>query len=586
MKEMKTLTLNGNQYEIVDGAARNDLVQVKEDLSALDGKLTITEYTQGSLSYQDGWTRDGANRLRSTGFSVFSTDNIIVQIASGYKYAIREYNSPEFAKQPTINSYVGSLTGDTFKTGKAQYEVNTNHYYRFVVAKTDDSAITPSEGVNANLTITTPYSEAIVPKNNYAIANGSLLGNVSIRAAKTFNFSDGTPPMIEWYLLQDTNSRFYRSKDLTSKEYLFTFYAPSSNIANWSCGVDANNNIFFLKDAAGYTDSDGPRLDDAKRENPVYFLASENYKIMHTLDFGSDFKPAGWLCNLGWCVLPNKDIIMCEYTRGTLATCNVWHVSADATTDPNGWTRTWSHAIVDSTSGSEPEMKHCHCVQYDFYTGICYFSTGDGTESSYIYYSTDNGVTWTLAHGPNRTKCRQLNFVFTKDKVYWASDSYEEADHNFFIANRLDSGVIDVDNAQVIPIGFVNYQACYGCCYIRDINTIVFVDRNDNGTYTKFILMGYDLDTDAIVTIGEWSMINGYRGGFRCKFIDWNPTSNYLRVGFNTRTGAVTDDTNVNALCGNLGGTNGPGTDRINNLTIYINKHGTQYDYRATTIYV
>lgn len=39
MKEMKTLTLNGNQYEIVDEAARNDLVQVKEDLSDLQEQI-------------------------------------------------------------------------------------------------------------------------------------------------------------------------------------------------------------------------------------------------------------------------------------------------------------------------------------------------------------------------------------------------------------------------------------------------------------------------------------------------------------------------------------------------------------------
>ena len=408
----------------------------------------------------------------------------------------------------------------------------------------------------------------------------SLLGNVSIRAAKTINFSDGTPPHIDWYLVHDLTFNFYQTKDFKTKKYLFQFVPPIGGVANWSCGIDGNNNVFFFRDAASYADSEGPRLDDAKRTNPVYFLASENYSTMHTLDFGSALKPAGWLENVGWCVLPNNDIILCEYTRGTLGTCNVWHVDGTDTTDVSNWSCTWSHAIIDTVDSDTAGMKHCHDVQYDFYTGICYFGTGDSDTGAYIYHSLDNGLTWTLTWGPDRLRCRQLNFVFTKDKVYWASDNYPVAYHYFFIGERDSNGIIDVEHATGITLGRINSQSCYGCAYIAQLGLVVMMDRNDLSD-SSLKIQAYDIEAEEVVDLGTIVKApNGGYLGFRTKYVEWYPTGNAIRIGFNSTSGAVNPDTNALAVLGNQGGTSGNGSDRINNLIMHVYKHGQTYGLR------
>lgn len=584
----KTLTMSG---KAADSKATGDAIGNVETetgilFDALSQAKGITKFIQGSIATDNGTNVSSTTRIRSSGYQNFESDMVEISVSEGYKFSIREYSSPSLVPAEIQASFIQALpSGNGWCTDKYTLHNTFGKYYRFVVAKSDESAITPSDATSANLVA------SVLKKPNevsaYSVAGNNLLGNVSIRAAKTIMFNDGTPPVIDWYLLQDVNNNFYRSKDLTDKQYLFTFEAPTSTTSNWSCGIDGNNNIFFVKDAAGYTDDDGPRLDDAKRENPIFFKAEDNYTSQNELDFGEDFKPAGWLTNVGWCVLPNGDVVFCEYTRGTLKTCNVWHIDGADTTDPENWTVTWSHDIIDSTSATALGMKHCHTVQYDFYTGICYFSTGDSSDGSFIYHSLDNGETWELTYGANRDRCRQLSFVFTAGKVYWASDSYDAADHNFFIADRDENGVIDVENARKVVIGLVNNQACYGCVYLQSLGFIAFMDRNDTGDYDTFIFKGYDIANDEIVTIGEWGMVDGGRAGFRTKFTEWYPTGASIKTGFNPKSGSVTPDTNVNALCGNLGGSSGDGSTRVNNLILHIGRDANGvYSVRASSIYV
>lgn len=426
-------------------------------------------------------------------------------------------------------------------------------------------------------------SEVDAKVSSYDVSDNQLLGNICVRAAKTVNFSDGTQPINEWYLLQDTEQNFYMSKDLKSKKYLFHFDPPTSNITGWSMGIDSNNNIIAIIQAAGLSGDNN--LDDSVRTvNPRCWLASENYTVEHEIDFENSFKPVGWLGNYGWCVLPNKTIVMCEYTRPKVATANVWKISGDIT-DPANWTITWSHAIVqtDDTSG----MKHCHCVQYDFYTGVVYFGTGDSDVGSWIYHSTDNGATWTLTYGPNKKKCRMLTFVFTANKVYWASDSYDATNHYFFVADRVND-VIDVENAAETALGAVNKQACYGCAYLQDLDLIVMMDRNDTTVSDpwSFALSGYDLGSGQVVQLGTIAPAT-VNAGFRCPFIEWYPLDNHILTGFDPSSGPTGVSTNQNAVCGNPGGSSGNGSARINNLvlSVYKKADGT-YAIRFSTLYL
>ena len=550
----------------------------------------VISFSQGSLSLSNGGEIDSDTRLRSW-FLVYSNTKIESTL---YKYTYRVYALDK--------TYISDESSSEWHTGELKIPYMPNRLIRIIIAYINDAQITPSD-VTSDLTITTLTDTTLSNYGKIADAgvtrelirsnfganstSNNLRGNVTVRAAKTINFDDGTPPQIDWYLLQDVDNKFYMSKDLSAKYYLFTFVPPVNiNVADWSVGICGNNDIIFVADAAGLSDSSG-RLNDTNRVNPVCFSYAENYSTMHIINFGDNLKPCGWLENVGFCVLPNGNVVICEYTRGTVKTANVWLISGDVS-DPSNWDVTWSVDIIDTTDTTSAGIKHCHEVQYDFYTGILYFGTGDSTSGSYNYYSTDNGATWMLLYGPNKNRCRRLNYVFTKDYVYWASDSYESEYHHFFIAQRDNDGLVDVGNATQVNLPSTNQQACYGCAYVQSLNAVVMMDRIDGSGSSVFYWYCYDIDSQTVKLIGEIHSINNaiVHLGFRTKFVDWYPIGNTILAGFNPASGSVNPDTNVNALCGNLGGTSGNGSTRINNLllSVYRQTDGN-YSFRASTIY-
>jgi len=550
----------------------NDVV-----ISKLNTKTIVPSiFYQGGFNGETGGVLSSNTMVRNYSYLMFPTQGSVkVNVKEGYKTIGYKFRANFTDNTEAIEAYDSQLSSGWI-TNKWSFKPNDSnrYYYRFAVAKIDDSNLTPNDVPTNVLTFEFDSGEGVPTKWN--IADNSVLGNVTIRAAKTINFDDGTPPYTDWYLLQDTCQNFYMSKDLKSRKYLFTFFQPSSTLSAWSCGIDAYNNIIFVKDASGYTDSDGPRLDDSKRVNPIYFLSSENYSIMHVLDFGDSFKPAGWLQNVGWCILPNNNVIMCEYTRGTLATCNVWCITGSVA-DKNNWHKVWSHEIVDSTSATVKEMKHCHCTQYDFYANIAYFTTGDGSESSYIYYSKDYGMTWTLLYGPNRDKCRLVTFAFTSEYVYWASDSFDAADKHFFIAERDSTGLIDVANATSINLPEINSQACYGCVYLEELNIVLMMDRADLQVSNPLTLKAYDINSSEIITIADIPIATLNRNvGFRTKYVDWYPTGSNVLVGFNPEAGGGTSDVNNLKVCGNLGAGSNIGEKRVNSITIHLYKKNSE----------
>lgn len=70
----------------------------------------------------------------------------------------------------------------------------------------------------------------------------------------------------------------------------------------------------------------------------------------------------------------------------------------------------------------EPFCRHIHVMMEDPYTGFIYLGTGDSDRASNIYRSTDKGHTFTKILG-GRQVYRTLTFMFTKDSIYWGTDS-------------------------------------------------------------------------------------------------------------------------------------------------------------------
>ena len=557
---------------------------------------TVNKFGQGSISGTDGHIIDSSTRIYTLDYFPFE-EGLVLTCDANIKWSLRYYNS-------SLSLNHGD---ETWRTVGGVVKTPTNDkYFRINVAYKNDATITPSDNISIKLWKTkhaTDKTLSIEGKIADAKAVGdklkelvctptpsnSMLGNSTIRAAKTINFSDGTPPVIDWYLVQSVDSKFYRTKDFVSEEYLFTTRnsGMAGYVSDWSCSILPNNDVLFVADAAGLSTSANGRLSDANRINPIIFLASENYARAHTIDFGSNLKPCGWLNNVGFCTLPNGDSVFAEYTRGTVKTANVWLISGDAS-DPENWSVTWSVNIIDTMDSTTPGTKHCHEVMYDFFTGILYFGTGDSETGSNNYYSTDGGETWNLLYGEDKNRCRRLNFIFTEDYVYWASDSWQAEDHHFFIGQRDNNGLIDVENATEVNLISGNGQACYGVVYLKEQNLIIMMDRIDDPVTNKLNWYCYDLTTGTVEKIGEIESATGTLSylGFRCRFIDFYPTGNAILTGFSPRTTSANEDTNRNKLCGNLGGMDGDGSTRINNLLLYVYKNGTDYSYRATTLWI
>ena len=576
----------------------------KGNMLDLVGELVIYPYEivnkfgQGSISGSDGHIIESTTRIYTLDYFPFE-EGLVLTCDGNVKWSLRYYLSNLELQHADEN---WRTVGGVVKTIQPQLD----KYFRINIAYDDNSAITPSDNINIKLWKTkhvTDKTLSIEGKMADAKAVGdrlkefasvptqsnSMLGNATIRAAKTINFNDGTPPVIDWYLIQSVDSKFYRTKDFVAKEYLFTTRnsGMAGFVSDWSCAVLPNNDVLFVADAAGLSTSTYGRLKDENRLNPIIFLASENYEKAHTIDFGSNLKPCGWLNNVGFCTLPNGNSVFAEYTRGTVKTANVWLISGDAS-DPANWSVTWSVNIIDTMDSTTPGTKHCHEVMYDFFTGILYFGTGDSETGSNNYYSADGGETWTLLYGEDKNRCRRLNYIFTKDYVYWASDSWQAEDHHFFIGQRDNNGLVDVENATEISLTSGNGQACYGIVYLKDQNLIVMMDRIDDPVTNKLDWYCYDLTTGTVEKIGEIGSATGTLSylGFRCRFIDFYPTGNAIQVGFSPRTTSANEDTNRNKLCGNLGGMDGDGSTRINNLLLYVYKNGTEYSYRATTLWI
>jgi hypothetical protein len=111
------------------------------------------------------------------------------------------------------------------------------------------------------------------------------------------------------------------------------------------------------------------------------------------------------------------------------------------------------------------------------------------------------------------------------------------------------------------------------------------IDREGSAIYNWYC---YDITENQVVKIGEIKSVNGVNShlGFRCNFVDWYPVDAIINVGFNPNSGAVNPDTNVNALCGNLGDTQGDGSTRINNLALSLFKRGNSMSFRAWTRWI
>lgn len=405
-------------------------------------------------------------------------------------------------------------------------------------------------------------------------------GNIAIRCGKEQVFNDGSNPVIEYFLLEEPETgRFFISRDMREKTYAFTFRGDPEK---YSFGILQNGDVIAVRDAASLHSL---TKDDTQRLNPFVMLASEGWTIQHEVDFGDDLKPCGWLENCGFKTFPNGVSLFCEYTRRTVATANVWKINGNPLVASN-WTVTKSFAVTTTDDASG--FKHCHAINHDQYTDIVYLSTGDDSSAAGIWYSLDFGSTWTQIGILSEKYCRLLNIVFTKDVVYWATDTDAANIHYLFKASRDANGIIDWESiVDYVNLPALNYQATYGIAHLTELNAIFLFERTDH-RQTVFNVRMVDLNDGSLHSVAELNSVGGVSAycGFRTRFSEWYPLNGFIRVGYDCRkTSTQNDAINNNAIFGNEANAN-HGNKNINNLAMQIYRTADSFGINFSTYYL
>jgi hypothetical protein len=218
----------------------------------------------------------------------------------------------------------------------------------------------------------------------------------------------------------------------------------------------------------------------------------------------TETKPMGWLYNSGVDFIKDSEgvehCIFAEYS-GSAAPGGfyVWRGTAPYTSENDWETVLFQNYIGDTTVDA---ITHFHMVRRDPWTNILYLTSGDGHTYCKWWYSTNYGVDWTLfSSGGTSTweenTLRCINFVFTKDYIYWATD--KGTNHSL---NRIErdniSGVFDLDTRLKLcdlPEG----RATNSICYTDKPKGIFMYDRVDIG-FDSFYDKGFDV---------QWWSING-----------------------------------------------------------------------------
>lgn len=265
---------------------------------------------------------------------------------------------------------------------------------------------------------------------------------------------------------------------------------------------------------------------------------------------GFTTNPQAWLYNSGVDFINdgsgNEYCVFAEYTSSPSSSLvlNVWRGAYPYTSESD-----WS--IVMSQTSGNVDIGHFHMVRRDPWTDILYCTSGDDSSTSKWWYSTDYGATWTLltdggTSGFESSVCRTINFVFTEDYVYWATDYGTNHCLNR-IERDVDTGLLDVSTRTKLcdlPAG----HATNSLCYVESPHGLFMYERVDSVFSEHFgepvQMLFWDLDASQLDTVVTLPLVNGSTwGGSRGKcYVNYTNTRQPLpAMGFSIDTPCIFD---------------------------------------------
>ena len=334
------------------------------------------------------------------------------------------------------------------------------------------------------------------------------------------------------------------------KGYLFQTYPKNDGVLYYKKNLDdkatkvADAPFDILKYNISYTPSGYIIATPIAKRGCMYII--KDGKTVELFCNERNIQPCGWLYNTGIDFIVddkgNECCIYAEYGH-FIGDYYVWKGVA-----PYNKENLWQIVFKQK---SEKEIHHFHQLKRDPWTNFLYLTSGDVGNQNKWWISEDLGCTFRLINSAAHCECkpnalRMTHFVFTKDYIYWATDSPSE--HSLFrIERSLSDGIIDV-STQVkltnLPFG----QGTNAMCFIEKINALFLFERigwSETDIYQRF-LRGrfneylYSINENQLYTIIEISNNNKVWGGHRGKCYQlYDPEGKSIIMGFSQDTPCI-----------------------------------------------
>ena len=328
----------------------------------------------------------------------------------------------------------------------------------------------------------------------------------------------------------------------------FLFHKLQNNDGSLWYGTDFRNiskigNVSFNPNSMRFAISpkDG-RIIAAQRDTRNGIYVWDGKTETHVTGF--TLEPMAWLYNSGVDFIndgTDEYCIFAEYKGGApFDSFNVWRGKYPYTSVSD-----WEIVLTQTPT----DITHFHMIRRDPWTDILYLTSGDDSAKCKWWYSTDKGATWTLlttggTSGYEEHICRCINFIFTADFIYWATD--KGTNHCLNRVSRDANEIIDVSSREKL-CDLPSSVATNSICYVESPHGIFMYDRIDIGytaDYGKPVPMSFwdidkaELTTPFIIplTVSDWG---GSRG--KCYVNYTNGKQPMPAMGFSLDTPCIFD---------------------------------------------
>ena len=510
---------------------KQELVKLEQDVSEqgiIIDEITIVgnnifdyskEIENTSISSSNGTLVEGI-----TGYA--SSNWIEVKPSTDYSFKARwtvawyNENKQFISASGSSESSVKTLTSPA-NAAYMRFSYNADGYVPALMMVNEGSTLLPFEPYTVYLngdkikneeyeTVSLNIDNIKIPGNGFDAPK-----NLCLIAAKNIFAADKTPDYPIFLYLELSTQKLYISNNTPDNPVFLCDWdntlADYENCQYWMATITNDNDIIFLR--------------SFRRRNPVIYPHTD-YNSPYVVDFGDDLKPAGYLMSPSIVQFSDGSFVFGDYRYHSLEDeqsndpRNIWRVVPPYNNKTN-WmvAHRFKHVYYASPISDEPdnEIGHIHAIQYDWYEDVLYCTTGDIDRHCRLWYSTDKGVTWQAVPGAvgwvsgdpgtgnEQTvgqKWRFTGMIFTKDAIYWATDSFHQY-HCLYKVTRDNNGIIDATSLELlklleIKIPGYETQATYFVALTRAPYGILIVDRAEPRTDGKLDIKFYDIKNNIL----------------------------------------------------------------------------------------